>query len=114
MNNFRCAAMAAAIALSVGLLNGCATSATPGAKDARIPAAQNYDVKIQPARIPPNPQGAFALSTATGCDVIYIAKAAAADTVTYAVRPTSRVPQASQCSVRLAQQPGVEGVSAVR
>jgi hypothetical protein len=114
MNEFKGMAIAGAIALSTGLVCGCSTTAKPGTTEARIPAAQNYDVRIQPARIPPNPQGAFALSSATGCDVIYIAKAAAADTVTYAVRPTSRVPDASQCSERLAQQPGVEGVNALR
>ena len=89
---------------------GCASDPKP-VTDARIPGAQNYDVRIQPARIPPNPQGAFGLSTATGCDVIYIARASAADTVTYAVRPTSRVPDAADCATRLGQQPGVEAVN---
>jgi hypothetical protein len=96
------------------LASGCSSNARPGTTDARIPAAQNYDVKIQPARIPPNPQGAFALSTATGCDVIFVARSPDADTVTYAVRPTSRVPDAAQCAALLAQQPGVEAVAAAR
>jgi hypothetical protein len=108
------AATFAAIALLAALAIGCSSSPKPGTVDARIPGAQNYDVKIQPARIPPNPQGAFALSTATGCDVIYVAKSADADTVTYAVRPTSRMPDAAQCAERLAQQPGVEAVAAAR
>ena len=114
MVNYTSAAAFAVIAVVAALASGCSTSAKPGTTEARIPAAQNYDVKIQPARIPPNPQGAFALSTATGCDVIYIAKSASADTVTYAVRPTSRVPDASQCATRLGQQPGVDAVAAAR
>ena len=93
-------------------LAACSTS-TPGLREARIPPAQNYDVRIQPARIPPNPQGAFALSTATGCDVIYVAKSQTVDTVTYAMRPTSRIPDQQQCVARLQDQPGVEAVSPV-
>ena len=105
------AALAAA-ALTLGLSAGCSTTPAPSGKDAQIPASQLYNVKIQPARIPPNPQGAFALSTATGCDVIYITKAATADTVTYAVRPTSRVPDAARCVESLRSEPGVESVAA--
>jgi len=101
--------LAAAIATSV-IAAGCASGPKPVA-DVRIPDAQNYDVRIQPARISPNAQGAFALSTATGCDVIFIARAAAVDTVTYAVRPTSRVPDATECVARLGQQPGIETVT---
>jgi hypothetical protein len=44
--------------------------------------------------------------------VIFITKAATADTVTYAVRPTSRVPDASQCIESLRSEPGVESVTA--
>jgi hypothetical protein len=101
----------ATVALTLGLTAGCSTPA-PSGKDAQIPPSQLLDVKIQPARIPPNPQGAFALSTATGCDVIYITKAMAADTVTYAVRPTSRIPDAATCVESLRREPGVESVSA--
>jgi hypothetical protein len=101
-----------AFALMLGLAAGCSSTQAPSGKDAQIPASQLYDVKIQPARIPPNPQGAFALSTATGCDVIYITKAAPADTVTYAVRPTSRVPDAAKCVESLRSEPGVESVAA--
>jgi len=114
MNTFRSFAIAATFALSAGLAAGCASTAKPGTTEPRIPDAQNYDVRIQPARIPPNPQGAFALSTATGCDVIFVARSAVADTVTYAMRPTNRVPDVSQCETLLAQQPGVEGVSPAR
>ncbi len=95
-------------------LAACSTSKAPSGKDAQMPPAENYDVKIQPARISPNPQSAFALSTFTGCDVIYIGKASAADTVIYAVRPTSRVPDAARCAALLREQPGVETVTALR
>jgi hypothetical protein len=104
----------AAVAMIALLAGGCSTGPRPKAADARIPAAQNYDVKIQPARIPPNAQGAFGLSTATGCDIIYVARSPAADTVVYAVRPTSRVPDAAECAASLARQPGVEAVAAAR
>jgi hypothetical protein len=114
MNKFTCFAIAGTMAVSAGLAAGCTSTAKPGTTEPRIPDAQNYDVRIQPARIPPNPQGAFALSTATGCDVIFVAKSPAVDTVTYAMRPTNRVPDVSQCEALLAQQPGVEGVTAVR
>ncbi len=102
---------AIAAALVLGLTGGCASTSTSG-KEAQIPPSELFDTKIQPARIPPNPQGAFALSTATGCDVIYIAKTSAVDTVTYAVRPTSRMPDLSQCVDSLRTQPGVESVAA--
>jgi hypothetical protein len=104
----------ATLAVFAVLASGCSTGPRPGTTDARIPEAHNYDVKIQPARIPPNPQGAFALSTATGCDIIYVAKSPVAETVVYAVRPTSRVPDAAACTASLARQPGVESVAAAR
>lgn len=103
------AAIAAAVALGSSL--GCASS-VPSGKDAQIPPAELFETKIQPARIPPNPQGAFALSTATGCDVIYISKTSSTDTVTYAMRPTSRMPDLAQCVDSLKNQPGVESVTA--
>ncbi len=111
MKNTTVLACCATAVLTVGLSTGCSTQ-SPSGKDAQIPASQLYEVKIQPARIPPNPQGAFALSSATGCDVIYIAKATTADTVTYAVRPTSRITDSAQCVDSLRSQPGVESVSA--
>jgi hypothetical protein len=54
------------------------------------------------------------LSAGTGCDVIYISKAVAADTVSYAMRPTSRIPDAKQCLELLKEQPGVEAVGEAR
>jgi hypothetical protein len=96
------------------LLTACATDPATPATEPRIPGATYYDVRIQPARISPNPQGAFMLSAGTGCDVIYISKAAAADTVSYAMRPTSRIPDAKQCLEFLKEQPGVEAVGEAR
>lgn len=112
MTNPTALACLATAALTLGLSTGCSSTPSPSGKDAQIPASQLYEVKIQPARISPNPQGAFALSAATGCDVIYITKAAVADTVTYAVRPTSRIPDSAKCVDSLRSQPGVESVSA--
>jgi hypothetical protein len=99
---------------SAALLTACATDPAAPATEARIPGATYYDVRIQPARISPNPQGAFMLSAGTGCDVVYVTKAAAADTVSYAMRPTSRIPDAKQCLELLKEQPGVEAVSESR
>ncbi|HTN49027.1 MAG TPA: hypothetical protein VMK32_06320 [Burkholderiaceae bacterium] len=107
--SLRFAATNAALTL-LAVLTACSTSA-PGLREARIPPAQTYDVRIQPARIPPNPQGAFNLSTATGCDVIYVSKTDTADTVTYAVRATSRMPDLEQCVEKLRSQPGVEALT---
>jgi len=113
MKNDKSLAAAGAALLCVASLTACSTSRAPFATDAHIPGAQNFDVKIQPARISPNPQGAFALSSATGCDIIYVGKATASDSVTYAVRPTSRVPDAAGCVDRLREQPGVEAITPV-
>ena len=104
--------IAQACSLTAALLAAC-SSQTP-TKDPQIPPAQNYDVRIQPARIPPNPQGAFALSSFTGCDVIYVGKTDSPETFTYAVRPTSRVPDAARCASLLSEQPGVVAMAAAR
>jgi len=114
MKTPRLAVILGVAVLPSAILAACSTATMPATTDARIPVAQNYDVKIQPARISPNPQGAFALSSSTGCDVIYITRAAAADTVTYAVRPTSRIPDAKECIDTLREQPGVEAIVAAR
>lgn len=92
------------------VVTGCA-STPAGLREARIPPAQTFDVRIQPARISPNPQGAFGLSAATGCDVIYISKTGSPDVVTYAVRATSRTPNVDECVARLRAQPGVEALT---
>lgn len=107
------AVLSTTFALSA-LLTACATDPASPATEARIPGATYYDVRIQPARISPNPQGAFMLSAGTGCDVVYVTKAAAVDTVSYAMRPTSRIPDAKQCLELLKEQPGIEAVSEAR
>ena len=98
------------IALLLVAISGCSTT-QPGLREARIPPAQTYDVRIQPARISPNPQGAFGLSSATGCDVVYVARTDSPDVVTYAVRATSRTPDVDKCVARLRAQPGVESLT---
>lgn len=92
-------------------LAGCATDQPPMAAPA---GSKTVDVQIQPARIPPNEQGAFALSTTTGCNVVFLGKAAGTDTFSYAVATTSRVSDFNQCLSSLRQQPGVLAVSAPR
>ena len=97
--------------LLVAALVGCATDAPPRAAPA---GSKTVDVQIQPARIPPNEQGAFALATFTGCNVVFLGRAAGTDVFSYAVSTTSRVPEMSQCLASLSQQPGVLSVSAPR
>lgn len=97
-------------AVAVALLAGCAA---PGTLDPRLPPAQLYTATLEPARVTPNPQGAAGLSSATGCDVIYIARGSA-DTVTLALRPTSRVPDAQNCTERLRGVAGVQSLAATQ
>lgn len=100
-------------ALASLLLGACSTASGPSTTEPRLPPAQTFDAKIQPSLVTPNPQGAFGLSYETGCDVIYIMKASAPDTVTYAVRPTSREPDAAHCVDLLRTQPGIDNLVAV-
>jgi hypothetical protein len=89
----------------------CAGCASPsGSLDPRLPPAQLFSATVEPARVTPNPQGAARLSSATGCDVIYIARGTG-DSVTLALRPTSRVPDAQRCEERLRQQAGVQSLA---
>jgi len=111
MRSFAGRAKPALALLLVAALAGCATDAPPRAAPA---GSKTVDVQIQPARIPPNEQGAFALSTFTGCNVVFLGRAAGTDTFSYAVSTTSRVPEISQCLASLGQQPGVLAVSAPR
>jgi hypothetical protein len=71
---------------------------------------QLVNLKIQPVRIPPNPQGALALGTVTGCRIDYVGTTPAADTWQFRVSPTSRMPTVDQCLASLKTQPGVLGV----
>lgn len=103
----------ALLALATLWLAACSTASGPLTTDPRIPPAQSFDAKIQPSKVTPNPQGAFGLSYETGCDVIYVMKASAPDTVTYAVRPTSRERDAARCVDLLRTQPGIDNLVAV-
>jgi hypothetical protein len=71
---------------------------------------QLVNLKIQPVRIPPNPQGALALGTVTGCRIDFVGTTPAADTWQFRVSPTSRMPTVDQCLASLKTQPGVLGV----
>lgn len=102
-----------AVLALTGLLGACSTASGPSTTEPRLPPAQSFDAKIQPSRLSPNPQGAFGLSYETGCDVIYVMKAGAPDTVNYAVRPTSREPDAARCVELLRTQPGIDNLVAV-
>ena len=75
---------------------------------------QLVNLKIQPVRIPPNPQGALALGTVTGCRIDYVGTTAAADTWQFRVSPTSRMPTVDQCLASLKTQPGVLAVEPVK
>ena len=97
--------------LVAAALAGCATDQPPMAAPA---GSKTVDVQIQPARIPPNEQGAFALSTYTGCNIVFLGKAAGTDTFSYGVATTSRMATIDQCLASLRQQPGVLAVSAPR
>jgi hypothetical protein len=105
MNTLRILGMAA-VALG---LTACATgSSTPTG------AGQLVNVTLQPARVPPNPQGAMALSAVTGCDIQYVGRGPVEPVFQFQVRPSERVPQFERCLELLKVQPGVEGVSVVK
>jgi len=97
--------------LIAAALAGCAKDQPPMAAPA---GSKTVDVQIQPARIPPNEQGAFALSTYTGCNIVFLGKAAGTDTFSYGVATTQRMQTLDQCLASLRQQPGVLAVSAPR
>jgi hypothetical protein len=71
---------------------------------------QVVDVKLQPAVVRPDAQGALALGVVTGCDVEFVGHADSDRTYRFRVRPSQRVPDFETCISRLRQQPGIEGV----
>lgn len=86
---------------------GCATgSSVP------VGAGQLMDIQLQPVRVPPSAQGAYALSIVTGCDIQYVGQAPGLETWRFRVQPTERVGTVDQCVASLKTQPGVLGVSA--
>ena len=86
---------------------GCSTgSSIPVGK------SQLFDVQLQPVRVPPSAQGAYALSIVTGCDIQYVGQAAGLETWRFSVQPTERVKTVDECVASLKTQPGVLGVAA--
>jgi hypothetical protein len=71
---------------------------------------QLLDITLQPARVPPRPEGAMLLSAATGCYVEYVGKGAVEPVYQFKVAPTKRTPSLDQCIASLRGQPGVTGV----
>ena len=76
--------------------------------------AQLVNITLQPARISPNPQGAFALSEVTGCYVEFVGRGPAEPIFQFRVAPTQRMPSIEQCLESLKTQPGVTAVQAVK
>lgn len=74
-------------------------------------AGQIVEIQIQPAVVPPNPQGALALGVVTGCVFEFQGPAQADRTFRYLVRPSQRVPEVKDCIARLSGQPGVDRVT---
>lgn len=89
-----------------GVLAGCAT------RDTNTPTGPTslVMVTLQPARIPPNEQGALLLSAATGCYVEYVGKGGAETVYRFRLGPTQRIPELQQCLASLRRQPGITGV----
>jgi hypothetical protein len=92
-----------AIASSAIVLVACASGST------NRPAgpSQLVDVTLQPARISPNPSGAFRLSEVTGCYVEFVGRGPAEPTFQFRIAPTQRMPSLEQCIESLRTQPGV-------
>jgi hypothetical protein len=76
--------------------------------------AQLVNLTLQPARVPPNPQGALALGAVTGCRIEFVGTSPEANTWQFSVAPTARMPSVAQCLESLKTQPGVTGVQAVK
>jgi len=75
---------------------------------------QLVNLQLQPARVPPNPQGALLLGTWTGCRIDFVGTTPAASTWQFRVSPTSRMPTVEQCLASLKTQPGVEAVQVAK
>jgi hypothetical protein len=97
-----------AASLVLGLA-ACATGAS-------VPTGpgQLVNITLQPVRVPPNPQGAMALSVATGCTIEFVGRGPVEPVFQFQVRPSERVPKFEQCLESLKVQPGVEGVAVVK
>jgi hypothetical protein len=110
MNADRTTWRASAMAVVAGMLAACA------GQDTNHPAApaRLVVVNLQPARIPPNAQGALLLSVATGCYVEFVGKDPAEHAYRFRLAPTQRVPALPQCISSLRAQPGVIAVDSVQ
>lgn len=86
---------------------GCATGAS-----VPVGTGQLMDIQLQPVRVPPSSEGAYALSIVTGCNIQYVGQAPGIETWRFRVQPTERVGTIDQCVASLKSQPGVLGVAA--
>ncbi len=77
-------------------------------------ATQLVDISLQPARVPPNQQGALMLSTVTGCYMEYVGRGARETVYQFLMAPTQRVPSFDQCLASLRTQPGVTAADIAR
>lgn len=100
----------------------CVTFAIPvalvacasGGSTAPTGPGELVNLTLQPARVSPNAQGAFALGEVTGCNLEFVGRGAAENVFQFRVRPTQRVPTLDGCLASLKTQPGVEGVAVAR
>lgn len=97
-----------ALPFAIGLA-ACATGAS-----VPVGPGQIVNITLQPVRVPPNPQGAMALSAVTGCTITFVGRGPAEPVFQFRVQPSQRVPDFEQCLASLKTQPGVEGVAVVK
>lgn len=92
--------------LAIAATFGCATgSSVP------VGSSQLMDIQLQPVRVPPSAEGAYALSIVTGCDIQYVGQAPGLEIWRFRVQPTERVGTVDLCVASLKTQPGVLGVT---
>jgi hypothetical protein len=98
------------LTLIAAILAGCV------AADTNQPTGpmQLVDITLQPARVPPHPNGALMLSAATGCYVEFVGKGAAEPVYRFRIAPTQRVGSLDRCLTSLRAQPGVTAVEVVK
>ncbi len=97
------------VLVSLGITSSLIACGAPSSVP--VGAGQLVDVKLQPAVVRPDAQGALALGVVTGCDIDYVSHAEADRTYRFRVRPSQRVPDFETCISRLRQQPGIESVN---
>jgi hypothetical protein len=97
------------VLVSLGITSAFVACGAPSSVP--VGAGQVVELKLQPAVVRPDAQGALALGVVTGCDIDYVGHADTDRTYRFRVRPSQRVPDFETCISRLRQQPGVEGVT---